>query len=738
MKKLHFLHGLTALTISLGLLTGPMHADKNHSNSSNSSSCKSRSSKKKLKAKCPDGHLTASADYVIVGAGAGGCVVAARLAEAGYSVILLEAGPDTSPGSNDKLVQLDLSLIETPLQFISLYNRFNVGDECNTPFCGNWNATQSIANFVSTDQNGVYYSYVRGIGGGGSVAHHALQDGVGSLQLYDNIAKAVDDDYWKGSNIERLFKKMENSLFPDPSGMCGTGGWLSTQHTTVEAPLLTAISDAIVTQTGVPFRENFCNPQDVAGVGNASVQVDAKGKRSYAYKDLLMPVMEQTGRVQVVFNTLASEIILKKNKGNCHKKYKAVGVKAYNKAYLQEVQSGAAYNVVETEPLGTCTAFNVDQSLPNTATHYLAKKEVIVCGGAIQTPQLLMLSGIGPKEHLKSVGIKTKVNLPGVGSDLLDHTETSLIYEINPLKFIPSWQAFILLGNPGINANPAIKAICEAAVANYPNPLDQNTAQIQWDWYSQGQPPVVQPGKYPFPDTHSVPYETFFFNFDLSLNGPNYPENYFNYYHNNQLPDITNPFDQVGLSIKNEVVGGQFAVDAGLNPRVYLTWLVENLLPVKTPGTIRLASKDPRKAPIIREDLWKDDEGIAHIADMILQIRAMMNQFEANYALPGQPFEIIPGPVAQTRDDLIRYIKLWSSYGHHMSGTCQMGPVHRKTKKPKHKNSVLDSRCRVFGVDGLRVADTSVYVRPWLHAFNTSRAAYVVGEAVSEFIINDS
>lgn len=662
--------------------------------------------------------------------------MAARLAEAGYSVILLEAGPDTSPGSKDKLVQLDLNLIETPLQFISLYNRFNVGDDCNTPYCGNWNATQSLADFVSTEQNGVYYAYPRGTGAGGSVSQHAMQDGVGSLQVYDNIAKAVDDPYWKGSNIERLFAKMENSLFPDPSGMCGRDGWLSTKHSTVEAPLLTAISDAIVAQTGVPFRENFCNPQDVAGVGNASVHVDADGKRSYVYKDLLMPVMEQTGKVQVVFNTLAAEIILKKNKGKCPRKYKAVGVKAYNKAYLQEVQPGAAYNVVGTEP-DNCTALNVDQSLPKQATHYLANKEVIVCGGAIQTPQLLMLSGIGPKKHLKSVGIKTKVDLPGVGSDLMDHTETSLIYEINPLKFIPSWQAFILLGNPGINANPAIKAICQAAVANYPNPLDQNTAQIQWDWYSQGQAPIVQPGKYPFPDTHSVPYETFFFNFDLTLAGPNYPDNYFDFYHNNQLPDINNPFDQEGLSIKDAVNGAQFQVGAGLNPRVYLTWLVENLLPVKTPGTIRLASKDPRKAPIIREDLWKDDEAIGHIADMILQIRTMMNQFEATYAVPGQPFEIIPGPVAQTRDDLIRYIKLWSSYGHHMSGTCQMGPVHHKTGKPKHKNSVLDSRCRVFGVDGLRVADTSVYVRPWLHAFNTARAAYVVGEAVSEFIIND-
>lgn len=677
-----------------------------------------------------------TAEYVIVGAGAGGCVVAARLAEAGHTVILLEAGPDTSFDSKDPLVQYDLGLIRTPLALFGLWNRFNT--DPNSSNCGHWNATQTMANFVSTDQNGIYYSYPRGMGAGGSVAHHALQDGVGSLQVYNNIAKVVKDDYWKGENMQRLFQKMENALFANPKGSCGCGrcgttGWLSIQHTAVQAPFMTDVADAVISKIQVPFRENFCNPQDVAGIGNASVQVNADGTRSYVYQDLLVPVMNRTGNVTVVFNSLASEIMLEANDENGPNKYKAVGVISYDKAFLQEVQTGAAYQI---EGAGNnCTAITQKRKLPKP-TIYKATKEVIVSCGAIQTPQLLLRSGIGPKKHLKSVGIEPKVHLPGVGSDLMDHCEVATIFEIDPMKFIPTYQAHILLGNPGINENPAIKKICEQVAQQYPEFLNSNTASLQFDWYSKGRAPKCQPGQYPFPDVHNVPYATFFFNFDDTLSGPNDPGLYFDFYHRNQVPDINDPFNQTGIPEKANLINAQFQVGKDLNPRVYLSWLTENLLPHETAGTIRLASKDPRTAPIIQENLWKDVAGLGQMADMVMQIREIMAPLEARYGIPGQPWELFPGPNVKSRKDIIRYIQLWSSFGHHISGTCQMGAVNPDTGKQKNPRSVLDPRCRVFGVSNLRVADTSVYVRPWLHAFNTSRAGYVIGEAVSEFILN--
>lgn len=419
-------------------------------------------------------------------------------------------------------------------------------------------------------------------------------------------------------------------------------------------------------------------------------------------------------------------------------KYKAVGVKGYDKGLLQEFQPGAAFEIICDNPDGCfpeeCVALTTDQSLPQLTTNYLARKEVIVSCGAIQTPQLLMLSGIGPKEHLQSVGIKTKVNLPGVGSDLLDHNEVVIMYEINPLVFIPSWQASFLLFLYGESLPPEIYEVCIASVEAFPNVFDTNTASIQWDWYSKGKAPKNQHGKYPFPDVHSVPYQTFFFNFDLTYFSPQYPDNYFDFNRNLLLPDYNDPLNQQGLPIREETDNAQFAPF----PRVYLSWLIENLIPHVTNGTIRLASKDPRVAPIIQEQLFEDDKGVEQMALMAQQIREIMENpvIKDKYSIPGQPWEIFPGPNAGTVEELKQYINNWSSYGHHMSGTCQMGAVSKKTGKAKNKNTVLDSKCRVLGVENLRVADTSVYVTPWLHAFNTSRAAYVVGEAVSEFIIN--
>ncbi|MGE0010465.1 MAG: GMC family oxidoreductase [Candidatus Babeliales bacterium] len=679
-----------------------------------------------------------TADYIIVGAGAAGSVIAARLAHAGYSVIVIEAGPNTGKDSFDPLVQFDKGLIQTPIYYSFLFNRFN-----QNPFsvqCGQWNATQTLADFVSIDQNGIYYAYPRGVGAGGCTSHHNMQDGVGSLQVYDNIAIVVGDDYWNGSNIKRLFKKMENVLYAKPGDACaGTNGWLSVQHTTVE-PLLQSISDVVVDTIKIPYRENFCNPFDVAGVGNADVQIGKDGNKSYAYQDLLLPTQQKTGLIKVEFNTLAAEILLKKNEDVTAKnQYNAYGVKAYNKAYLQEVQPGGAHEFTCSVPNNcpdpkVCVARRVDNSLPQMANHYLARKEVIICCGAIQSPQLLMLSGIGPKEHLEQIGIDTKIDLPGVGSDLLDHCEVSIIYEINPKVFIPTWQAHLLLEQHGSKLPSDIYARALQAAAAFPEYANQNTGAIQWDWYSKGKAPLMQEGAYPFPDIHAVPYQSFYFNFDLTLISPLYPDNYFNFSRNQLVPDYNKPLNQQGMAQKGTLNSAQFAA----NPRVYLTWLIENLIPGNSKGTIRLASNDPRKSPIIREQLYEDDQGIENMARMILQVRDVMNEprIKNTYSIPDKPWEIIPGPRAATLQDLKTYIKNWSSFGHHMSGTCQMGAVDATTGKAKNKNTVLDSRCRVLGVDNLRVADTSVYVTPWLHAFNTSRAAYVVGEAVSEFIVN--
>lgn len=79
---------------------------------------------------------------------------------------------------------------------------------------------------------------------------------------------------------------------------------------------------------------------------------------------------------------------------------------------------------------------NKSNKSTNGPTIYRARKEIILCGGAINTPQLLLLSGIGPAEHLKMHNIPVLLDMPGVGSDLMDHHEVGLTYEVNPLVHV--------------------------------------------------------------------------------------------------------------------------------------------------------------------------------------------------------------------------------------------------------------------------------------------------------------
>ena len=683
------------------------------------------------------GNFKHYADYVVVGAGAAGSVVAARLAQAGCSVILLEAGPDNSIGSKDIDVQPDLPSIEGPFNYINLYNRYQEIDP-NAPCSEQWHGTTTMLDFVSGNQRPhendpnatpeVYYSYPRGCGAGGSSNHHALQDGVGSLKVYDILAQQVGDNYWRGENMNRLFKNMEdlsNITTPANPGpaYAGQSGWLKIQETPRDAIFDTIINVVGQPPFNVPYRSDFKNPANVSGIGPGYVQVTASNKRSYAYNDLLKHVMETTGLVKVMFNHLATNLILKEN--NCDK-YKCVGVEAYDKGYIQEVTFGAS---TFEEVNGQCTAIPSDRSKPLKKHKFYANKEVIVCGGAIQSPQLLLLSGIGPKAHLEQVGIECKVDLPGVGSNMTDHCEFSSIYEFDPKKFVPGWQAALLLqidaAGGGNVLDPAIKAVCQANAD--PSQFDANTGALVWDWHSGFDAIDMS-----FPDTHTVPYTVFFWGFDSdlgsTLNEIGDPDQHLDHFRRNWLPNPANPMSPLpGSDIKGQLFGSMFDPT---NPRVFISWLTENLKPGNANGTIRLRSADPCEEPILDQRLYEDDTGIERMARQIQQIRQVMEDPSIKQFGKASGYQVIPGPGAVTVADIKTVIKNWSSYGHHISGTCQMGPKNDPL-------AVVDSKLRVRNVSNLRIADTSVYRAPNLHAFNTTRAAYVMGEAVAERIIQN-
>lgn len=665
--------------------------------------------------KSPD-NRTYDAEYIIIGAGTAGSVLAARLLNAGHSVIVLEAGPDTSPTSADPNVQDDVVNQLVPINFVYLWNRYN--RVSGSPNCGSWESSDTLLDFVSENQYpGRYYAYPRGCGAGGSAAHHAMQDGRGDLTVYTEIEKYLGDCTYSRENSKARFEKMENYNVPGAGPNHGHDGWLQVRAADSIDEVQQAFVDSAM-NLGVPYKTDFSNGEKWEGVGPANVSVGPDGFRSYSYKDLLMPALANNPlKGQVIFNCLVDSVVFDTNQ--CDKKPKAVGVKTYNKAYLQEFQVGGS---TFTPFAGDCQANRASfrNSLPDP-TYYYASKEVIVCGGAIQSPTVLMRSGIGPKKHLEEVGIDCLVDLPGVGSDVSDHTELEVIYEFDPRKYMPKFLSTYYAATGLINAvvDPVIKANMLANANS--NVFNSNTSQMQLDWYS-GVPGL------PFFDLHMVPYPLFAWFFDATIDAPYDPHDPVGDRSQREL--LPNPNDPINF---HSGVPTRIATELGqynpADPRVYIVWLVENMQPDRSDGTVRLKSKDPRISPFLDQKLYMDDKALERIAHGVKFIRKLMSDPNVNqYAVSGRDFEFSPGPLVDSIEEIKEYIRNWSSYGHHISSTCQMTKTHSG-------NGVCSSKMKVWGTKNLRVCDTSVYPPKLLHAFNTSRGAYYMGETLAELIL---
>jgi choline dehydrogenase len=300
---------------------------------------------------------TLEADYVVVGAGSAGCVVAARLSEdPSARVVLLEAGgADRNPW------------IHIPLGY---------GKTISDPSVNWCYETEPDPNL-----NGRRVFWPRGKVLGGSSSINGLLYVRGQAEDFDHW-RQLGNAGWSFDDVLPYFKRSEGRI-GEVTELHGAAGPLAVSDLGDRHELCEAYIQAS-TELGIPRTEDFNGP-DQEGVGYYHVTA-RRGRRCSAAVAFLRPAMKRPN-LRVITGAQAERVLL-------------AGRRAVGVVFAQ----GSASVTVR------------------------AKREVILCGGAINSPQLLMLSGIGPAAHLAEHGIDTVLDAPGVGGNLQDHYQTRFAY----------------------------------------------------------------------------------------------------------------------------------------------------------------------------------------------------------------------------------------------------------------------------------------------------------------------
>jgi choline dehydrogenase len=301
------------------------------------------------------GEVPTEVDVVIIGAGAGGCTLAARLSEqTGEQILLLEAGP-TIPDAESLVPGTNLNRIYGE----TLYQDATVPQP-------------TLGGRVIALQTG------RGLGGGSAV--NIMSWFHGHPADYDDWA-AAGANGWSAQDVMPTFKRIEHYAF-GPDSFHGAGGPM-----VIDAPRdIDSTQMAFVAagnEAGFPVTRDF-NGSQRTGVGLASVNI-RDGERHSVVDGYLLPALGRSN-LTVRVGQRVDRVLLESRR--------ATGV------------------------------------LLATGHTVQARRAVVLCAGAVRTPQLLMLSGIGPKAELRKHGIDVLLDSPGVGANLHDHPTVCPVWEV--------------------------------------------------------------------------------------------------------------------------------------------------------------------------------------------------------------------------------------------------------------------------------------------------------------------
>jgi choline dehydrogenase len=314
---------------------------------------------------------TVEADYIVVGAGSAGCVLANRLSEdPGSKVLVLEAGGDDRPTKNPGQFMSNL-MIHVPVGYSQTLKDPKV----------NW----LYATEPDPGTGGRVHIWPRGKVLGGSSSINGLIYIRGQHADYDGW-RQLGCEGWGWDDVRPYFLRAEHQE-RGADDHHAVGGPLNVSDATQTHEVSDAVVDACV-EAGIP-RTADVNGADQEGVTYYQLTVK-NGQRCSAAVAYLHPAMKRAN-LRVETNALTTRVVFEGRK--------AVGV---------EFVQGGQRKIAR------------------------AKQEVILCGGAVNSPQLLQLSGVGPGALLSSQGIAVVSDAPGVGANLQDHYVIAMTWRLNP------------------------------------------------------------------------------------------------------------------------------------------------------------------------------------------------------------------------------------------------------------------------------------------------------------------